>query len=133
MGFELDLTKGANEGEISLHLVGSYYGDPDQFPAIIQPFLDSMVRPAHRAITLRGQRFICPIAQPDIACTCQRNLVAGQSDYFGWWLASKYASKCRHRRQPILRKESLDAFGLPDVTRGHYCHGKLDVIRRMVH
>ncbi|KAH9840539.1 uncharacterized protein C8Q71DRAFT_888993 [Rhodofomes roseus] len=42
IGFEMDLTKGTNNGEILLNLVGSYYGSPDQYSAIVQPFLDAM-------------------------------------------------------------------------------------------
>ncbi|KAI0728987.1 berberine and berberine like-domain-containing protein, partial [Fomitopsis betulina] len=42
IGFELDLMKGTNKGEVTLNLVGSYYGSPDEFTVIVQPFLDAM-------------------------------------------------------------------------------------------
>ncbi|EPS97931.1 hypothetical protein FOMPIDRAFT_55287 [Fomitopsis schrenkii] len=51
IGFELDLTKGTNEGEVTLNLVGSYYGSPDQFSAIVQPFLNAMTSPLQVNVT----------------------------------------------------------------------------------
>ncbi|KAH9917721.1 uncharacterized protein B0H18DRAFT_1200507 [Fomitopsis serialis] len=51
IGFEMDLTKGSSEGEILLNLVGSYYGSPDQYSAVVQPFLDAMTAPAQVNVT----------------------------------------------------------------------------------
>ena len=48
------MKKGTNKGEVTLILVGSYYGDPDNFPAIVHPFLDAMVRVRSRIIILRN-------------------------------------------------------------------------------
>ncbi|EPS97926.1 hypothetical protein FOMPIDRAFT_142343 [Fomitopsis schrenkii] len=42
IGFYMYITKGVNRGDLNLTVFGSYYGEPDQYEAIIQPFLDAM-------------------------------------------------------------------------------------------
>ncbi|KZT64703.1 Glucooligosaccharide oxidase [Daedalea quercina L-15889] len=42
IGFELNLFTGTNEGEIKLNLQGSYYGSPENFEPIVEPFLNAM-------------------------------------------------------------------------------------------
>ncbi|KAH9840541.1 uncharacterized protein C8Q71DRAFT_412158 [Rhodofomes roseus] len=42
IGFELNLYKGIEQGEILLSFLGSHYGDPDEYDAIVRPFLDVM-------------------------------------------------------------------------------------------
>ena len=37
------ITKGINTGDLNLTVFGSYYGEPDEYEPIIQPFLDAMV------------------------------------------------------------------------------------------
>ena len=43
IGFYMVLKKGVNTGDISVNLFGSYYGEPDQYEAIMEPFLIVMV------------------------------------------------------------------------------------------
>lgn len=43
IGFYMVLKKGLNTGDININVFGSYYGSPDQYEAIMQPFLDAMV------------------------------------------------------------------------------------------
>ena len=133
VGFELDLTKGTNPGEINLHLVGSHYGSPDHFSAIIQPFLDAMVRTDFYATDPPGLSSWSSTAQPDVTCTGQCNLMAGQFGNPRWRPACKHTGEHCHRRQSILREESHDTFGSSDVTGGHYGYGELDVGRGMVY
>ncbi|KAH9917719.1 uncharacterized protein B0H18DRAFT_1123430 [Fomitopsis serialis] len=45
IGFELNLYKGVEQGEILLNFLGSYYGNPDEYDAIVKPFLDVMPNP----------------------------------------------------------------------------------------
>ncbi|KAH9917720.1 uncharacterized protein B0H18DRAFT_1033526 [Fomitopsis serialis] len=42
IGFELNLLKGNSKGEILVNFQGSYYGNPDDYSAIVQPFLSAM-------------------------------------------------------------------------------------------
>ena len=44
LGFELNVFRGDNEGGLRLQLLGTYYGPPDQFVGMLDPFLDAMVR-----------------------------------------------------------------------------------------
>ncbi|KZT64087.1 Glucooligosaccharide oxidase [Daedalea quercina L-15889] len=45
IGFELNLRKGNSRGDIRVDFLGSYYGAPENFSAIVQPFLDAMPTP----------------------------------------------------------------------------------------
>ncbi|KZT64704.1 Glucooligosaccharide oxidase [Daedalea quercina L-15889] len=47
IGFELNFFKGAEKGEILLNFLGSYYGDPDEYEAVVKPFLDAMPIPTY--------------------------------------------------------------------------------------
>lgn len=43
IGFELNFFRGVELGEILLNFLGAYYGSPEDYEAIVTPFLDTMV------------------------------------------------------------------------------------------
>lgn len=44
LGLELNLSRGKAQGELQAQLLGSYYGNPDNFDGLLDPFLNTMVR-----------------------------------------------------------------------------------------
>ena len=133
IGFELDLTKGTNKGEITLNLVGSYYGSPDEFSEIVKPFLDAMVRAGHGATQLADLNPDHILAQSDVACTSQCNFVAGKLGPSCRRPNRKYARERRYGEQYVLCKEPHNAVGSAYVTGSHHCSGELDVSRGVVY
>lgn len=43
LGLELNIFRGNNEGGLRVQLLGTYYGSPDKFSGMLDPFLDGMV------------------------------------------------------------------------------------------
>lgn len=46
IGFELNFFRGVKPGDILLNFLGGYYGKPEDYEAIVTPFLETMVSTA---------------------------------------------------------------------------------------
>ena len=74
------IMRGIGRGDLKLTILGSYYGEPDEYEPIIQPFLDAMVRcmvllPVSGRRTMKFQ----PLAQHDVSATNQCDVLDRQS------------------------------------------------------